>query len=602
MNIIADKIQDPERRLIARLFFNSFYVFFLSTLTAALGSIIDGILIGNTMDTTAVAAFGLVIPLNFSFSFLGGILSSGAQNLCTRKIAQGDIKKSRELFSVAFLTGLTLSVVVMFAVSLLSVPLITWLGSDSLPPDLFQEARHYLLGYAIGLPAITCMRILTAFMSLDSDRMRAFYSVVLMSAVNLIGDFLCISVFHSGLAGIAAVTSLSYYVGFADLLGHFRKHGIMLGITLKNLKWGDLWSVVKRGIPRGMLETAVLLHGIYINRILADISESALAGYSVQISLSFLTDAVIIGVAQAILVQGAMFFGEENREALGKLMRIAIQYEVTLVPVISLLCYLLAPFIAKLYLGTNFDAYALGINSVRWYAAALLFQGTNMLYAYYLQASGNLLYANLIYIVEWLVYTISIVNGFPHGSGSQVYRGISLAHVLTFVTIVIYLMVKNRHLRITMEDILALPKGFGFAKGDEVTAEIDSTKVNEANAKQIVVQVSEMVRSFARKKGIDERRANAASLAVEEMTSGIILKAFPETPGPNVLTVRAFTKNNELILLLRDDCDPFDPRKGLKMIKSDDPVANIGIRLTMGMAKDVSYTSAQRLNNLIIRI
>ena len=104
MNIIADNIQDPERRLIARLFFNSFYVFFLSTLTAALSSIIDGIIIGNTMDITAVAAFGLVIPLNFSFSFLGGILSSGAQNLCTRKIAQGDIKKSRELFSVAFLT------------------------------------------------------------------------------------------------------------------------------------------------------------------------------------------------------------------------------------------------------------------------------------------------------------------------------------------------------------------------------------------------------------------------------------------------------------------------------------------------------------------
>ena len=602
MNVLTMKNSDPETRLINRLFFNSFYVFVLSTLTAALGSIIDGIIIGNTMNTTAVAAFGLINPLNVAFAIFSGILSSGAQNACTRRIAQGNVKKAREVFSMTFYIGLILSVIVLIAVILHSRQIILWVTDEEPELELLRASRAYLVGHVLGLPAITGMRMLIPFMSLDSDRMRAFYAVVSMSVVNLVGDFLVVSVFHGGLTGIALITSLSNYIGFAVLMGHFRRQNILLRLTRTDLNWKDLVQVVVRGFPKGIYEAATVVHNICLNIALVLLSTASLAGLSARITMSYFTDAVVIGVAQAILVQGAMFYGEENRAALGKLIRTAVRYEILLVPAMSLICYLLAPQIARIYLGMNYEAYAYGISSIQWYTAALLFQGINLLYAYYLQATGNLVRANMIYIMEWLVFPAAVILGFRCSAASEVFRGIALSHVLMFGTLILHLMIRNRTVKLTLNDILVLPEDFGVGREDEVTVEIDSAKITEENAAKTVVAASERVRNFARRKGIDEKRAYAASLAVEEMTANIIAHGFPETEGANVMTVRAFTKHDELILLIRDDCDPFDPMQRMKTMDTDDPTANIGLRLTIGMAKDVSYTSAQHLNNLIIRI
>ncbi len=48
-------------------------------LTSSLGSLVDGLVIGNTMKTNAVAAFGLINPLNFIFAIIGSVLNSGSR-------------------------------------------------------------------------------------------------------------------------------------------------------------------------------------------------------------------------------------------------------------------------------------------------------------------------------------------------------------------------------------------------------------------------------------------------------------------------------------------------------------------------------------------
>ncbi len=48
-------------------------------LTSSLGSLVDGLVIGNTMKTNAVAAFGLINPLNFIFAIIGSVPDRGRQ-------------------------------------------------------------------------------------------------------------------------------------------------------------------------------------------------------------------------------------------------------------------------------------------------------------------------------------------------------------------------------------------------------------------------------------------------------------------------------------------------------------------------------------------
>ena len=578
--------------LIGKLFFSSLSVFFLSTLTSTLGSLVDGIVIGNTMNTNSIAAYGLVTPLSFAFALIGSVLNSGSQNACAWALGRGDKEEARKIFSLTCAAGFGVSLAVMLAILLLSHPIVKALGAEP-GTELFAGTRAYLIGYALGLPAITGTKLLSSVMQLDSDRRRALTSVVMMTAVNVAGDLLCVYVLHGGLAGIALVTSLSYYAGLGVLLLHFTRKNIIFRLSFSDLRWKDLGHIVRHGMPKGVSRVTSLFYGVFLNRILVSITAAAVAGYSVQASFNYLANAVVMGIAQSMMLLTAIYHGEENRDALRRVMRVSFQAELIFTGALAVLVYFFAPQIARLYLGANLDAHAAGITSLRWYAAGLLFQGFNILFADYLQAARKILPANLVYILENAVFTVLAVRLSGTDSAGHVYRGIAAGHLLMFLAIPVFVMIMLRRPLRHQDDFLMLGEDFGVSPGDQIAVSITSMEE--------VTSLSERLWTFCREKGLDVRRANLTSLAAEEMAGNIVLHGFSDGKRHD-LDVRVICKNGEMILTLRDDCDPFDPKERFQYLDSDDPAANIGLRMTMRLAREVSYSSAMKLNNLIIRI
>lgn len=46
----------------------------------------------------------------------------------------------------------------------------------------------------------------------------------------------------------------------------------------------------------------------------------------------------------------------------------------------------------------------------------------------------------------------------------------------------------------------------------------------------------------------------------------------------------------------------FDPLQRLQLYSPDDPTHHMGLRMIVGTARDVQYTSVLKLNNLVLRI
>jgi hypothetical protein len=61
-------------------------------------------------------------------------------------------------------------------------------------------------------------------------------------------------------------------------------------------------------------------------------------------------------------------------------------------------------------------------------------------------------------------------------------------------------------------------------------------------------------------------------------------------------------KNDSLLLRIKDDCIPFDPKERSKITANDDPTKNIGIRMIYKIMKDVNYQNLLGLNVLTVRI
>ena len=80
------------------------------------------------------------------------------------------------------------------------------------------------------------------------------------------------------------------------------------------------------------------------------------------------------------------------------------------------------------------------------------------------------------------------------------------------------------------------------------------------------------------------------------MASNVIQHGFSHDDKPHHLSIRLLHKKDRWVLRFRDDCTAFDP---VQYVPADQESA-IGLRIVMGMADEVRYTSSLSLNNLII--
>ncbi len=588
------KIMAYFRGLDSRLFMKSFGVFFFSTLTSSLGNIVDGLVIGNTMNMASVAAYGLISPMNYAFALVGSLLNSGTMNLCASALGKNRKDEAKGIFSMAFFSGLALSVLAALLIAVFVDPILTVLRVEP-GTEMFHLAKDYLLAFVIGLPAITSTKQLASIMQLDGDPKRAIYSVVIMTAVNTVGDLLCVKFFPANLLAIAAVTAISYYVGLGVLLLHFRKKNIIFGFVVKGLEWKRMRDILKRGLPKAISRVTSTVSSMYINYALMGVSAAAaaVAGFSVFNSVRFASNAIIFGVGQAMMMLTSIYYGEENRKALLRVWKVAFVVQLFLTGISFLIISLFSENLAVLHLGGNKEAYPFAVPALFWGALGTIFNGINILLADYLQAIRKTQASNMVYILENVIFLVLGVLVLWNETAEHVYIGIFLSHAMMTLAIPIFVMIRNHRKITSPEDILMVDKDFGVSPEDEILLSVENTEE--------VMAASNQVSAFCREKQIPPKKAYILSLAVEEFGTNVITHGFRKD-GENNLTIRLMIKNDVVTLIFRDNCGYFDPVERYKYLEDSNPESNIGIRMMMEMAEDVSYSFASKLNNLIIKV
>lgn len=334
------------------------------------------------------------------------------------------------------------------------------------------------------------------------------------------------------------------------------------------------------------------MRGIFINRVAAGIATVAVAACSVQANVTFLANAVIMGIAQTFMILISMYYGEGNRKAMKRVVKVACYFELFLTGLLSVVLFIFAPFAAKLYLGGNVEALEAGVISLRWFAVGLLFQGYCILFTDYLQVTGRVFLANLVYVIDDILFTVAAVVILAGRFGMHgLFAGMAAAYILMFLFILVLILIRSKD---PDRDLLMLDEGFGVTPENEYSATVTD--------RDGTVTVSADLIEFCLSKGIERRIAGNLGLAAEEMVINVIEHGFTDGK-PHYIDVRAIYKQEDgVTLIVRDDCRPFDPKERFKYLTTDDPTANIGLRLVMNLAKDVSYTSTLNLNNLTIKI
>jgi two-component sensor histidine kinase len=162
------------------------------------------------------------------------------------------------------------------------------------------------------------------------------------------------------------------------------------------------------------------------------------------------------------------------------------------------------------------------------------------------------------------------------------------------ILIILHAWFINRNFAMDTESLMTLDKSMGVPEEDRLDVAIKSSGE--------VVNVSEKIIRFCKEHHIDERRAYFSGLCFEEMAGNIVEHGFDDRKKHSIDIRVVYKGEDELLLRLRDDGRPFNPKEYSDLFESEDITHNIGIRMVSRIAKSMEYQNMLGLNVLTIRV
>ena len=588
-----------NRSIIRNTFYIQLLAFIMLSLSSSVGSMVDGIVIGQFLGVDSIAAFGIINPLMIAFSIIGAVVSAGARNRFTSLLGAGKTEQARQVFSLACALSTGFAAALMLFLIIFSGPVTSALGASRNTAGLLPLARDYLIGISFGLPAMNLVRVLNGFMPLDNDRNLPVISSIFLTVSDIVMDLAAVLFFHGNTLEMGIATSISYYVALAVLLTHFRKKDIFLRFQFRRLPWKETAAILGRGMPSGVCRLGNTLRCIFMNRMLALIASSAaIAAYSVHRQADSFFNPVTIGMADTVALLAGILVGEEDRPMMKRLLFTSVQATLVITAGIAALIWLFAPGFASLYIKDNPEALRLAVTAVRCYAIGMPLNGLNLIYLNYFQGIGKSLLASVSgFICESGLLILSAAAMMPLLGAEAVWWAFPVSQFLVMCYYGVVVAMESRRIKIHREGlfnrVLLLPDTFDVPDRNKLDVTITGM--------EDVMQLTDKVWDFCELHSCDSNIKTKLVLSVEEMAGNAIHHGFADGKA-HCIEVRILKKGDGYYARFRDDCLIFDPIRQIKLLSDEDPTHHIGLRMISAIAKDIQYTCVLRLNNILVKI
>lgn len=561
----------------------------LTSLTATVGMLIDNIIVGQSLGSDALGAMGIVGPISLIFSACGNICSNGGGAKAAQALGRGQRDRFCQIFTVnvlfVLISGFLFTVLGMVFAPQIAV----FLGAKA---ALLEPSIQYLYGYFLGAIPTIAVSAMMSFIRMDGSPKLPLLCIAVMSAANIILDLLMVYVFQQGMFGMALATTISYCLALATACTHFLKKNAVLRLVRPVRLLSELGSTIYTGVPSAISRISDTVKVTLLNNMLAAfVSVSAVTALSVRTQANNFLGAVILGISQAITPTIGMFFGEEDRTAMRDTLKVTFRFGLSIVAVLAIVLFAL-PFLFCQLLGVREVSILNMTNTaLRFFAIALPVYLINTVLMSFYQCTKRVGISSMICILQSLVYTVvfAFILIQPLGA-TGVWIAFLLGELLTLITIVFVISLKNKRLVSSLDDIMMLDENFGGADKNRMELSI-------GNSMDEVMTISTGVYQFGKDCGISEKTLHILSLCIEEMAGNVVCHAFK--PGEKRwLDVTLIDKPEVIIFRLRDNGVPFDPLAYLSKGIND----TYGIKMIHSLAQEFEYRYSMGLNNLIIHL
>ena len=406
--------------------------------------VVDGYFVSNYTGKTPFAAVNLIMPFLMILGGVGFMFGTGGGALIAKTMGEGKAEKADKLFSMTVFAS-TLCGLVLTAVGLLFLrPFARLMGAEG---ELLENSLLYGTINLIALPFYILQYEFQCLFATAEKPKLGLYVTVASGVANMVLDWLLVAVLPFGLAGAAAATAASQFIGGVFPLIYFaRKNSSRLHLTRCRLELRPLGRICANGSSELMSNISMSLVSMLYNvQLMQYAGEDGIAAYGVLMYVSMIFQAIFIGYSVGTAPIVSYHYGAQNREELKSLLRKAI-----FIVAIAALCMfaageLLAAPLSRLFVAYDEELLQMTTHAFAIFSFSFLFSGFAINGSSFFTALNDGLTSALISFLRTLVFQVAAVLLFPLLWGLDgIWFSIVAAEIMAVLATIFFLLKKQK--------------------------------------------------------------------------------------------------------------------------------------------------------------
>ena len=406
--------------------------------------VVDGYFVSNYTGKTPFAAVNLIMPFLMILGGVGFMFGTGGGALIAKTMGEGKAEKADKLFSMTVFASI-LCGLVLTAVGLLFLrPFARLMGAEG---ELLENSLLYGTINLIALPFYILQYEFQCLFATAEKPKLGLYVTVASGVANMVLDWLLVAVLPFGLAGAAAATAASQFIGGVFPLIYFaRKNSSRLHLTRCRLELRPLGRICANGSSELMGNISMsLVNMLYNVQLMQYVGEDGIAAYGVLMYVSMIFQAIFIGYSVGTAPIVSYHYGAQNREELKSLLRKAI-----FIVAIAALCMfaageLLAAPLSRLFVAYDEELLQMTTHAFAIFSFSFLFSGFAINGSSFFTALNDGLTSALISFLRTLVFQVAAVLLFPLLWGLDgIWFSIVAAEIMAVLATIFFLLKKQK--------------------------------------------------------------------------------------------------------------------------------------------------------------
>ena len=549
----------------------------------------DSMIVGHIVNTDAVSAINLVLPIVEVLNCFGFLIAFGANALCAQAIGSDDKERVAKIFSSTIIAVMTLGLAVSLGLSFFSMDIVEKMSDE---PRLNPMAFSYIHVYAMGAWLQMMSYGLSLMVATDGQPRIVTKSVIAGAITNIIVDILTIYVLGMGVEG-AALGSLSMFtVNIIILVQYIRKPE-----SSYKFKWPgkDFFPIfvqnMKQGAPITLSNSLMAVTILLLNHIvLTYLGADGLFLWSVCLQMLLLSYVFIDGLIESLFAIGGILVGERDVKGLQILVKKALIIIGSLVTIVIVLMYI--PGLIGFLFGVTEPTLSMELNRVLQIFALMLipFSVTQILLSTY-QLLGHEK-TSVITATAQTVFMVITVWITAEVEGVELWWGFAVGCIMVLVLQICNSFIQSRLQHNTISSITMIPNDLGGHTFDR------SVNYDEKEVGLVLNEIDK----FLKESGVDKQSLFEVNLCCEELMTNIARHSVGSILK-HTFDVHIYINDEGIFVTLKDAGKPFDPIKAGKM--ADKNIGSkehpyLGLRLVTNIIPDISYKYMYGENTVLI--